>query len=188
MEVKALIRQWRGDYKTLDDAVTFEEATSRGLVSAGNEYIPRPGREVEWDWLDRESLLSNRAFRATIQALEEIFEIAEARNIPLLIVLMPSGEEQILRGQWPLYAATMIEKLEESGRRVPVIDVIEVYRKYLASPGLPDQLPADFFSAQGDVAHPGPRASQLIAAAVSEYSVSGSAASAGSSFCSTIQQ
>ena len=151
-------------YHTLRERLARREAGPRREKRSGRNatrrkgHLPRPGGEVQWDWLTEEELLDDGVFQLTVGSLRRIAEVCEANGLPLILLYLPEHASEILTGESPRYKGLLRQSLEDTGS--VYLDAVDLYQSSLQDErGIPD----GFYSSGKDLAHPGPLASEVIA-------------------------
>lgn len=141
---------------------------AKRFLNEKGEYAPRPGREVEWDWLTEEELHQNRSFQITLQALDRIEALCQAKKIPFVFLYLPSGNRPSGEGEISFKAPRFKGILEghlSQREGVHLLDAAKIYSDRL---GKDKNFPADFYSIGRDAGHPGPLACRWIAEGLHE--------------------
>ncbi|MBI5164728.1 MAG: SGNH/GDSL hydrolase family protein [Magnetospirillum sp.] len=136
----------------------------RPLLDGHAEYAAKPGREVEWNLLTDAELQSNRAFTVTVEALHQIAALCRQRDVPLLVIHLPTYADEILGTHEARYKAKLAELIRAEGGQF--LDIAAEYRRILAAGPAGNDLERALAESGITPGHPNAVSSGHIAAAV----------------------
>jgi hypothetical protein len=144
---------------------------SNGTASEYAELRKLLTRDFQPEWIilcyhakdSASGFWDNTTWESSERFLKLIHTLLNEHGIRLLLVYMPSGEDDIFNGS--LSRDVILDFA--TNENIPLVDIVEVYREYLNAQNM-TTIPAGFYSRPNDVAHPGVENSRLIGEAIAE--------------------